>query len=185
MTRKLLGYGLGSALVVLAIACGGEVRELGDAAAGSAGSSASGSGTASGSSSVFAGGSAGSPAAIGVANICETACVVQLFSVNLVRCKLCHGFSLRSSGLDLEAPYVTARLKDLPAMHTDLPMGMTAADCPVGDKLIDSANPEASWLLKKIRGQQGNCGTVMPSTGALDSDEMACLETYVHCVAAQ
>lgn len=167
--RQLLGYGLGCGLVGLAIACGGEVRELGDAAAGSTGTAGTGAGS---------GGSASVP------HVCETACVENIFRQELTLCKLCHGSALQSSGLNLELPDVTARLKDVPAKHGDLAMGMTPADCPVGDKLIDSANPEASWLLKKITGQQGNCGTVMPSAGTLSPAQRACIETYVHCVAA-
>jgi hypothetical protein len=197
MTRKLLGWGLGFGLVALAIACGGNVQELGDAAGGSAGTNASAGRSAFAGDSSFAGNnalagssaSAGNGAASGgpasVANVCETPCAVQIFSQELTLCKLCHGNVLASSGLNLEQASFTKRLKDVPAKHGDLAAGMNAADCPVGDKLIDSTNPEASWLLKKITNQQGNCGTSMPSTGMLKPDQMACLNRYVHCVAAQ
>ena len=194
MTRTLVGYGLGFGLMVLAIACDGEVRELGDAAGGSAGTAGTGAFAGSGAfagitafagNTASAGTGAASAGSAGVANVCETPCAVQIFSQELVLCKLCHGDALKSSELDLERPNVTARLKDVPAKHRDLAVGATPADCPVGDKLIDSANPEASWLLKKITKQQGNCGTAMPSTGMLKADEVACLNRYVHCVAAQ
>jgi hypothetical protein len=83
--------------------------------------------------------------------------------------------------LDLASPGYTARLKDVPAVHGDLPMGKMT--CMAGDKLIDTSNPDASWLKKKIEGNQGQCGDQMPSTGMLTADQKACLETYITCVA--
>jgi hypothetical protein len=88
---------------------------------------------------------------------------------------------LQSSGLNLEADGFTDRLKNVAAKHMDLPSGKT--DCPSGDKLIDTANPSASWLLKKIDGQQNNCGDAMPSTAPLTADEKTCMHTYISCVA--
>jgi hypothetical protein len=118
---------------------------------------------------------------------CDTACIKDIFQVQPLLCVLCHNSNamspLKSSGLDLKSDGFTARLKNIPAMHTDLAMGMTAADCPTGDKLIDTMNPSASWLLKKIEGQQGACGTPMPSTGALSATQKTCMETYIACVA--
>jgi hypothetical protein len=120
---------------------------------------------------------------------CETACVRDVFAEDVADCKLCHAAKtsadggLQSSGLDLESPNPTARLKDVPAKHADLPPA--SAGCPVGDKLIDSASPEDSWLLKKLRGQQGSCGSPDPQIGPLPPSEMACMEKYVYCVAGK
>jgi len=120
---------------------------------------------------------------------CETECIRNIFTVQPILCRLCHnnnpgGAALTSGGLDLQSDGFTARLKDVPAQHSDIVAPMTAADCPVGDKLIDTANPAESWLLKKIDGQQGNCGTPMPSTGMLSSTQQDCVHNYVACVAA-
>jgi hypothetical protein len=118
-------------------------------------------------------------------NACEVACVNDIFQTQPALCKLCHNNSqpnpLKSSMLDLSSPGYTARLKDVPAVHGDLPAGKTT--CTPGDKLIDSANPDASWLKKKIEGMQGQCGDPMPSAGMLTADQKACLETYITCVA--
>lgn len=69
-------------------------------------------------------------------------------------------------------------------MHGDLPSPTVASDCGPDDLLIDSQDVEASWLLKKVRGQQGRCGTAMPPTGALDDRQQACIAEFVSCVAA-
>jgi hypothetical protein len=128
-------------------------------------------------------GTTGGTGGTGTTMNCEVQCVNDIFQKELTLCKLCHGAALKSSMLDLEAPGYTARLKNVPAVHGDLATGMTKADCPTGDKLIDTANPANSWLLKKIRNEQGQCGTVMPSTGTLSAAQKTCLETYVACVA--
>ena len=117
---------------------------------------------------------------------CETDCVKDIFQKQQVLCKLCHQAKaapdgLQSAGLNLEADGFTDRLKNVPAKHTDLPMGKT--ECTAGDKLIDTANPSASWLLKKIQGKQGNCGDPMPSSGMLSATQKTCMETYISCVA--
>ncbi len=178
MKRNRAGWVAGIGLVLLGLSCSG-TEILGEAAGGSSGT---------GGTNQAVGGSLSIGGATG--NACETPCLVDLFSKQVVMCKLCHAGraapnGLQSAGLDLESPDVTARLKDVPAKHTDLAIGMTPADCPVGDKLIDTVNPENSWLLKKIHGQQGNCGTIMPSTGMLTADQRTCVETYVYCVAGR
>jgi hypothetical protein len=137
---------------------------------------------ATGGSGSTAGSGTGGSAPAG----CETACIKDIFQKQVALCKLCHGAmpapaGLQSSGLNLESDGFTDRLKNVAAKHTDLPMGKTT--CPTGDKLIDTSNPSASWLLKKIQGQQNGCGDPMPSAGTLSADQKTCLETYVSCVA--
>ena len=51
-------------------------------------------------------------------------------------------------------------------------------------KLIDSANVQDSWMLKKIRGEQASCGAQEPPVGPLPAVDLACLTTYIECVAA-
>jgi hypothetical protein len=118
---------------------------------------------------------------------CEVDCIKDVFQKQITLCKLCHTAKtaaeggLQSSGLNLEGDGFTARLKDVPAKHGDLPAGM--ATCTAGDKLIDTSAPANSWLLKKIHAEQGSCGTPMPSTGMLSAAQKTCIETYVACVA--
>ncbi len=176
-TGWMAGVGVGVAL--LALSCSG-TEVLGEGAGGSPGAKQSAGGSASVGDSASVG---GSTAVSGDA--CETACVQQMFKRDMLTCKLCHGNAIRLGDLDIESPNPTARLKDVPAKHAGLALGMTAADCPMGDKLIDTANPDASWLLKKIRGEQGNCGTSMPQTGTLTTEQKACITSYVYCVAGR
>ncbi len=126
------------------------------------------------------GGSGGSTAS------CETPCLIKIFTDGLTSCKLCHSkdpAGLHQAGLDLESPNVSARLKDVVATHGDI-MGGPTADCGMGNKLIDTAAPANSWLLKKIKGQQGTCGTAMPqSPPLLMGADLACIETFVSCLA--
>jgi len=184
-TRRLqgLGAGVGAALLALfALGCpqGADLENpqlypkpgypMGTGGSGTAGTTAGGA---------PAGGNAAS---------CETACVKTIFQTNPLLCSLCHnnnpgGAALMSSMLDLKSDGFTARLKDVPAKHTDIVAPMTNANCPKGDKLIDTSNPSASWLLKKIDGTQGDCGTAMPSTAPLAAADKSCVEMYVACVA--
>jgi hypothetical protein len=179
---------LGAWCIGLVVACGGIAQPLGetDDPVGAAGSSMTSTGGSGGGSGGGNGSNLGGPA-----HPCETACLQEIFSAHVASCKLCHTdqpspYGLQSSGLDLQSPGVTARLKDIPAKHGDLAIGMSAADCPTGDKLLDTANPENSWLLKKIRGMQGACGTSMPQPPTLlKPAEQQCVQTYVYCVAGQ
>lgn len=138
-----------------------------------------------------AGGSAAGTASTG----CELPCVTTAFATaGLLHCTTCHSKTtmnngLQSAGLDLESPNVTARLKNVPAKHTDIMAedGKTVM-CPSGDKLIDTTTPANSWLLKKIHGTQDSsattqCGTSMPQGTTLPADSLTCLDTYVTCVA--
>jgi hypothetical protein len=170
------------------MACGGEVQPLGEVAGGAGGFSGSGG---SGRSASGVGGSptatGGTTAGVGAqeADRCETQCFHNIVNAVGNGCKTCHSayIKLDMGTLDLGSPGVSARLKDAPAQHKGV-TGDTGG-CPQGDKLIDSAHPENSWLARKILGQQGTCGTVMPSTGALSLADQVCMVTYVNCVAAR
>jgi len=174
-----VGWGLGWCLLAWAPGCGG-MTDLGpQGGASSVGGSGAGSKTA------------GTQGGAVATHPCESACFEKIRAGTVASCKLCHTsksaaqFGLQSSGLDLESPNVTPRLKDVPAKHLDIPPSMPAM-CPTGDFLIDSANPQNSWLLKKVKGQQGTCGTQMPQPPtSLRGDEIACIENYVYCVAGQ
>lgn len=172
---------LGACAATAMLACGGITQPLGDTEGGGGGQAGSQTGGQAGTR-------ASPPSNGGTTSTsypCETECVRQVFTGSVASCKLCHGKALQIAGLDLESPQVTARLKDVPATHAELAPNMSIADCPVGDKLIDTTSPEDSWLLKKLRGQQGNCGTAMPQTPPmLTPEQQQCMATYVACVAA-
>lgn len=141
----------------------------------SAGTAAGGSATGgSATGGATTGGSATGGSATGAT--CETPCMTTVITT----CKVCHGAALKSSDLDLEAAGYTARLKDVPAKHGGL---MGAPMCPTGDKLIDSAAPAQSWLLKKVSSQEGDCGDPMPQGSGLMGDQLKCVQDYVTCVA--
>lgn len=113
---------------------------------------------------------------------CENDCFLSVIDAP-DGCKICHNQNLKSSGLDLESPGLTGRLKDIVATHADRATPANPEDCPIDDKLIDTKDVGASWLLKKIRGQQGLCGTSMPQLGSLSEPQRACVAEYVTCVA--
>jgi hypothetical protein len=124
---------------------------------------------------------AGGAAATSLDEACRTSCSDEIFNA-VASCKLCHGASSKLGGLDLESPGRAARLKNVPAKHIDI--ALPGAQCPIGDKLIDSANVQQSWLLKKITGAQGTCGEPMPVTGPLLPEQRACLTSWIGCVAS-
>jgi uncharacterized membrane protein YgcG len=109
-------------------------------------------------------------------SMCEVACVKKIVQDT---CKLCHSGNLKSSELDLGGEGFTARLKGQPAKHLD-----ANGACPTGDKLIDVDDPTKSWLLKKVKAQEAECGDPMPNP-PLGATDQACLETYVYCVAGK
>jgi hypothetical protein len=114
---------------------------------------------------------------------CETPCLAAIINATGTGCKTCHSdmVKLDMGILDMASPGLSARLKDELSQHKGI-TGDTSG-CPMGDKIIDSANPANSWLLKKITGAQGTCGTVMPSTGALGAADQKCVTDFVYCVA--
>jgi hypothetical protein len=172
-------WGFGLLLLLATGSCGGVTQPLGDVGGAGSTSDHESSGSEDGSGN-------NGPSA------CETECVKKVFTGSAASCKLCHTSQstndggLQSSNLDLQSPNVTARLKDVPAQHLDIPATTPTVMCPTGDLLIDSAAPQNSWLLKKLMGQQGTCGTKMPQPPTnLTAAEIACMQTYIFCVAGQ
>jgi predicted CxxxxCH...CXXCH cytochrome family protein len=110
-------------------------------------------------------------------------CVLAIFKASTGSCAgtVCHDQGANSSGgLDLASPNVATRLVDQPALHKDV--GPSDV-CPSGDKLIDTSNRSASWLLKKLSASTvGTCGERMPETGNLSSIQLSCLENWVNQV---
>jgi hypothetical protein len=123
------------------------------------------------------GGSGGS----GAMTNCETACLKAIITATGTGCGTCHSASVKldMGTLDMASPNLGMRLKDQASAHKGL---TDTSACPMGDKIIDSANPMNSWLLKKVKGQQGGCGTPMPTGGTLSAADQKCFEDFVACV---
>ena len=89
-------------------------------------------------------------------------------------------FVITAGGLDLSSANVAARLVDQPASHQDVGPNDV---CPTGDKLIDTSNRSASWLLKKLsKSTVGTCGSTMPYAGNLSSIQLSCLQNWINNV---
>jgi len=89
--------------------------------------------------------------------------VVSLFQK---RCVACHQGKSAVEGLSWEPAKIAAAINAPSREMPDL-------------KIIDTASPESSYLLKKVRGDSGIQGTRMPPTGALSAEEIKLLETWV------
>ena len=82
------------------------------------------------------------------------------------RCAVCHKGKTPPQGLSWQADKVAeaidAASREFPEM-----------------KIIDTASPESSYVLKKVRGDKGIKGSRMPPTQALGADEIKVLETWI------
>jgi hypothetical protein len=122
----------------------------------------------------------------------------------------CHGTGALA-GLDLTpGPRLISRILDQPAKHqaSTCPGGVACdpaadtcdvcRDCPDGDLLLDSANPDRSWILQKMAqftpGTTTNlpigCGDAMPSVltsgiGSYTEADKACLALFFRHIAIQ
>jgi hypothetical protein len=112
----------------------------------------------------------------------------------------CHSTIDRYAGLDWTDPNLAAaQLVDKVATHDDIgcnaigtpfrpctPDELIAKGCPPNALLIDSENPEESWVLKKLRGQQGPCGDQMPMApgnaipNGWNAERLACYEDWIY-----
>ncbi len=89
--------------------------------------------------------------------------VVSLFQKS---CVACHQGKSPLGGLSWEQAKIAAAI-DAPSQEMpDL-------------KIIDTASPESSYVLKKVRGESGIKGTRMPPAQALGADEIKVLETWI------
>src|SRR5512135_90575 len=89
--------------------------------------------------------------------------VVSVFSKN---CVDCHKGKFPPRGLSWEAKKIEAAI-DAPSREVpEL-------------KIIDTASPEASYVLKKVRGEAGIKGRRMPLGKTLDASEIKVLEDWI------
>ncbi|MCA9630230.1 MAG: hypothetical protein KC766_21315 [Myxococcales bacterium] len=92
----------------------------------------------------------------------------------------CHDDSKPEADLDLESPDVAQRLIDVPAHCAEAdPNDPEACVCP--DRLlVDSQNPDASYLLEKVTQEVPECDDRMPLlTSNLKSRDVECLRTWI------
>jgi hypothetical protein len=89
--------------------------------------------------------------------------VVSVFAKN---CLDCHKGKFPPRGLSWEAKKIEAAIdapsREVPAL-----------------KIIDTAAPESSYVLMKVRGEKGIQGTRMPPTKALDPASIKVLEDWI------
>jgi hypothetical protein len=52
-----------------------------------------------------------------------------------------------------------------------------------GIKLINPVQPEQSFLLNKLEAEKPICGESMPWTGHLPTEQVRCMNAWVHAVA--
>jgi hypothetical protein len=169
-------------------------------AAGAGGSSGSGGSTTGGAgSSQTTAGSGGSAATGNSGPFLEVGCdYITVLKTNCARAG-CHNSRSMVSGLDLTptpAAGLITRLKDQSPTHSEINCGngdlfveCVPATCPAPGTalLVDSANPDASWILKKLTGTHDECGSQMPmppGNDGFDASRMACIEQLVRAIAA-
>jgi hypothetical protein len=116
----------------------------------------------------------------------------------------CHSALDRYGSIDLSDPtLIGAQMIDQPAPHSDIncaEAGMPFRAC-AGDELaarcsgsdvapllIDTANPQNSWVFKKLYGEQGSCGDAMPlppgnSPENWSEESRVCIERFFNILA--
>jgi hypothetical protein len=164
----------------------------GPATGGTAGSGTAGSGTA-GSGTAGTGG--------GMLEVtCDGVDYVEVMNKNCAVNSGCHkatGARLGVADLNLTPDAgLVMRLKDMPAGFKEIDCGAPGpymecipAGCPTasGALLVNSLNPDESWILKKLNATHGECGFEMPqSPGTTDFDAVrkACVEKVIRAIAA-
>jgi len=112
----------------------------------------------------------------------------------------CHSTATHYANLDLSSlDNIAARLVDVPATFGDIDCTIPGqpfmacveppSDCPPGQLLIDSRDPENSRMLVELRGEQGNCGGPMPlppgdsASSGWSDERKACIEAWIYSLA--
>lgn len=151
---------LGFAAVAIPVyACGGKLDNPGDFAAVYQPSGASAGGTTSAASSTATstgGGGSGGTGGVAGGPGCDVAAALSRRCGGIV----CHG-GVAAPQLELIAPGAEQRLIDQPATYSGVAPD-DAPNCPMPPELlINTADPPASLMLKKLDGMQA-CGSPMP-----------------------
>lgn len=107
----------------------------------------------------------------------------------------CHGTNF-VAGLDLRSDAgLAARLLDVPATFGGIGCYDSATElcvpdsCPSGVLLVDSANPDQSWMLTKltdnpILGGTDGCGEPMPIVSGVRTADYPCFRAIIESIAA-
>lgn len=82
------------------------------------------------------------------------------------RCAVCHKGKFPPQGLSWESTKIAAAIDASSREVPDM-------------KIIDTASPESSYMLKKVRGESGIKGTRMPPPKALRNEEIKVLENWI------
>ncbi len=191
--------------VFAASGCGGE-SVIGDGVGGTGGSVGATGGTGVGGTGVGGSGAAASSSYGGWGGLDDlSGCLVKEALTKSCARTGCHSSVDHWGGLDFTDPFkVAAQVVDQPAMHGDINCAqpgepfrpctleelepLCAGSAATSTLLIDSANFENSWVLRKLNGEQGTCGEQMPippgnsvSNGWNDARK-ACLERYFRVI---
>jgi len=185
-------FGLAAALTLAGCPVGADLEDPERFAVGGTGGTTAASGGTAGSGTSGSGGTAGS----GLGTPDPGCDYVTVLNSNCAR-TACHNTRSKISGLDLTPDAnLAARLKDVPATHGDIDcsnggvfMACVPESCAsFGDApLVDSANPDNSWILHKLNATHNDCGLEMPippgDTG-FDATRLDCLDKLVRAIAA-
>lgn len=79
----------------------------------------------------------------------------------------CHSGATRAGGLSLQAEDIAAAIVDVPS------------EAKPDYKLVAPGDPVNSYLLMKMRGDEGIAGDRMPPGGALEEEQIALVEAWV------
>jgi hypothetical protein len=197
-------FGLAAAVTLSGCPVGAELEdpEGFPIGVGGTGPGTGGTGPATGGTGTGGSGTAGTAGGTGFSFACNNGVDhVVMLNQNCAR-SACHNNRSVVAGLDLtpDAGLVT-RLKDVPAGYgeIDCSNGGAFMECvpttcpPAGSaKLVDSANPAQSWVLRKSTGAHNECGLPMPVApgdnppggGPFDDARKACLDQLVRAIAA-
>jgi hypothetical protein len=120
---------------------------------------------------------------------CGTVNPEELFTRTCAK-SFCHGANF-VAGLDLRTdPGLATRLLDMPATFSDVPCvddvtkNCVPDTCPTGALLVDSANPEASWMLTKLSAATNACGDLMPPSSGVKTADYPCFVAIINVIAA-
>ena len=203
---------LASATSAALVGCSGtpedEVPTAGTGGTGTAGTGTGGTGTGGtgtgGTAGAATGGTAGAPTAgaagsgAGSTGLPDVGCDYTLALGRSCAIAGCHRpAEIVAGNLDLTPDAgLRSRLVDVPAKHSMIVCDpakpndfCVPAACPTTAKLLDSANPDSSWIFAKLGMTPTGCGDTMPMPpgNAADrwtTERQACLQTFFRALAA-
>jgi len=201
--RSLLPIALFTAL--LHSSCGGEsvlaIGVDGGAGLGGTGGATGGIGGIGGTGATSVNGGTGGTSGTGGTN--PFGCDVDVALMKSCGRSGCHSETAHYAGLVFTTSAVGPSLVDAPATHSDIDCAQPGemfrpctpaelpATCPPNALLIDSANVEASWILRKLDPAfvEDSCGIGMPAapgnsaSSGWTEERRLCLQTWIRWVA--